>query len=166
MERCPEFHFTPKEIAEDLIKDITFSENDITLEPCKASGNFYDLIPFEKDWCEIDEGRDFFTYDFGDKLFTKVITNPPYRTNHKDVKDRKNICIDFIFRCLQVCSGEVWLLLNSKMLSTLTPIRLGKMEEMGFSMTFLRVLNIKQWYGRYYWVCFAKHGKSIIKYTK
>ena len=164
MSPCPEFHFTPAEIAAVLMKDITFVETDYTLEPCRALGSFYNLIPYNKEWCEIDEGRDFFTYEFGDTKFSKVITNPPYRTNHTDATERKNICVEFIFRCLEVCDGEVWLLLNGKMFNTLTPKRLGKMREMGFNMTFMRILDVKIWYGRYYWVCFSTKGASIIHF--
>ena len=65
------FNFTPPETTEILIKDIAFKEDDITLEPCKAEGSFYDLIPYEKDWCEITEGRDIFTYDFKGKCSVK-----------------------------------------------------------------------------------------------
>tara|TARA_R110000803_G_scaffold48228_1_gene100189 strand:+ start:337 stop:831 length:495 start_codon:yes stop_codon:yes gene_type:complete len=164
MNKCPEFHFTPPDIAKELIKDIKFNEDDNTLEPCKASGNFYDLIPYKKDWCEIDEGRDIFTYDFGNTKFTKVIVNPPYRTNHADEKERKNIVIDFIFKCFDLCDGEVWILLNGKMLNSITPIRLQKIKEKGFNMCFMRILNIKIWYGRYYWVCFSNKKESIITF--
>jgi hypothetical protein len=33
------------------------------LEPCKGEGAFYDQLNGDKDWCEIDLGRDFFKYD-------------------------------------------------------------------------------------------------------
>ena len=33
MNKCPEFHFTPPDIAKELIKDIKFNEDDNTLEP-------------------------------------------------------------------------------------------------------------------------------------
>lgn len=164
MNKCPEFHFTPRQTAQQLIKDITFNENDFTLEPCMGDGSFYNIIPYTKDWCEIDKGRDIFTYDFGDTTFTKVITNPPYRTNHKKVEDRKNIAMDFIFRCLELCSDESWFLLNHKMFNSLTPRRLSKMKDMGFEITFLRILNIKKWYGRYYWICLKKNKTGIIKF--
>lgn len=162
---CPEFHYTPKDIANELIKDISFNENDETLEPCKGrTNNFYDLIPGNKEWCEIDEGRDFFNYDFKGKTFSKIITNPPYRTNHAKAEDRKNIFMTFIFKCLEYCEGECWLLLNHKMFNGLTPIRLGKMKDMGFEVSFLRILNIKCWYGRYYWICLKKNHRGILTF--
>ena len=83
MNECPSTHYTPKDITPILLEDISFNKDDITLEPCKGrTDNFYELIPYTKDWCEIDLGRDLFEYDFGDKLFTKIIPNPPYKSNH------------------------------------------------------------------------------------
>ena len=164
MNKCPEFHYTPIDIAEKLINDIDFNETDNTLEPCKASGNFYDLIPYKKNWCEIDEGRDFFKYDFKGEIFSKVIVNPPYTSNHDDKKQRKNIAIDFIFKCFEVCDGEVWVLINSNILNSLTPIRLKKIKEKGFNLCFMRILNIPKWFGRYYWICFSTNKQSIISF--
>ena len=162
MNKCPPSHFTPKNIAKELLKDIDFNKNDFTLEPCRATGNFYNLIPYSKDWCEIDEGRDFFTYDFGDIKFSKIIVNPPYRSNHKKLEDRKNILWDFIFRCFDLCNDECWILLSIKQLNGLTPKRLKNINELGFNVCFIRILNIKEWYGRYYWLCFSKNKPSII----
>tara|TARA_Y100000310_G_scaffold345570_1_gene466739 strand:- start:1337 stop:2680 length:1344 start_codon:yes stop_codon:yes gene_type:complete len=162
MEKCPNQHYTPQNVAEELIKDIKFNKNDFTLEPCKADGSFYNIIPYKKDWCEIDLGRDIFKYDFGDIKFTKIITNPPYRSNHKNAKDRKNIFMKFIMRCFELCDGECWFLFNNAMLNGLTPPRLRKIKDLGFNLCFMRIINIKKWYGRYYWICFSKSKKSII----
>ena len=160
---CPPFHYTPREVAKELLKDVEFKGDDITLEPCKGDGAFYDIIPFEKDWCEIDQGRDIFVYPF-DRKFTKVIVNPPYKSNHQNVSDRKNICMKFIFRCFELCSEECWFLVNLKMWNSFTPVRLRKIRDMGFNLCFMRVLNIHKWWGRYYWICFSKHKTSMIKY--
>jgi hypothetical protein len=161
--KCDTFHFTPIEIAKELMKDIQFKGDDCTLEPCRGDDAFYDLIPFEKDWCEIDKGRDLFKYKF-DRKFTKIITNPPYITNHKKDKDRKNIFVKFIFKCLELCNGECWFLLNHAMWNSFTPRRLKIIKEMGFNLCFMRVLNIKKWWGRYYWICFSKNKTSMIKF--
>ena len=161
---CPKLHYTPNEVAIELLKDIDFKENDITLEPCKASGSFYNNIPYEKDWCEIEQGRDLFKYDFGDKRFTKCITNPPYRSNENNVKDRKNILWDFIAKCFEVTDEECWFLLSYRHLNTFTPKRLRMLKEMGFNLCFMRILNIKIWSGRYYWICFSKNKEAIVNF--
>ena len=164
MDKCPSFHYTPIEICKELLKDIDFKENEETLEPCIGRDkNFYNLIPYKKDWGEIELGRDIFNYDYKRK-FNKCIVNPPYRSNDSNIKNRKNIAIDFIFKCLELCSDECWFLLNSKMLNSLTPLRLNKIKDMGFGLVFMRILNIKEWYGRYYWICFKKNRDSIIKF--
>ena len=163
MSPCPITHYTPRDIAEQLLKDIHFNENDITLEPCKGlHNNFYDFIPYEKDWCEIDEGRDIFSYNFGNKRFTKIITNPPYLSNEIHKEDRKNIAIKVIEKCFELCDDECWFLLNNQMFNSITPARLRKYQQKGFSIVFMRILNISCWYGRYYWICFKKNSKSII----
>ena len=48
--------------------------------------------------------------------------------------------------------------------NSLTKKRLEKYKELGFCIVFMRVLEIKCWYGRYYWVCFKKGGKSILTF--
>jgi len=45
------------------------------LDPCRGGGSFYDNLPSPKDWCEIDEGKDF--YDYTSKV-DWIISNPPY----------------------------------------------------------------------------------------
>ena len=154
---CPKLHYTPRETAKELLKDISFNENDIVLEPCKADGSFYDLIPCEKDWCEIEQGRDFFNYKF-DKKFTKLIVNPPYKCN----ATLKNICWKFMKKCFDYDADECWFLINHNMFNGLTPKRLNETKNKGYCVNFIRVINIKKWYGRYYWICFAKNSKSIL----
>ena len=165
MNPCPDTHYTPIDIVENILNDIKFIATDNTLEPCKGrTNNFYNLIPYNKDWCEIDEGRDIFTYDFNNVIFTKIITNPPYRTNHIDAKDRQNIAIKVIEKCFELCSDECWFLLNNQMMNSLTPVRLTKYKNINWEVNFIRILNIKKWYGRYYWVCFKKHATGILHF--
>ena len=45
------------------------------VDPCKGDGSFYNNLPIKKDYCEIDEGKDFFTYK---NKMNWVIGNPPY----------------------------------------------------------------------------------------
>ena len=52
-------------MAKHLIDRIKFQSGDRVLEPCKGDGAFYDQLPQDtiNDWCEINEGRDFLSYD-------------------------------------------------------------------------------------------------------
>ena len=147
---CPDSDYTPISTLQQLLQDISFVSSDLTLEPCKGRENrFYDLIPGKKDWCEIEEGRDFFQYTGSP---TKVITNPPYKSN--DMKE--NLSIKIIEHSLKVATDECWFLLNNQMFNSLTPCRLHKYLKMGWKVVFIRILNIPCWYGRYFWICFKK----------
>jgi hypothetical protein len=156
---CPATHYTPIETVQELLQDIQFVSDDLTLEPCKGRENrFYDLIPNNKDWCEIEEGRDFFLYTGSP---TKIITNPPYKSN--DIKE--NISVKIIEHSLKVCTGECWFLLNNQMYTSMTPCRLHKYLKGGWKIVFMRLLNIPCWYGRYWWICFKK-GEWALQDTK
>ncbi len=49
---------------------------DVLLEPFRGEGAFYNkLPPLRTEWCEIDDGVDFLTYD---NTVDWIITNPPY----------------------------------------------------------------------------------------
>ena len=98
-----------------------------------------------------------------DKEFTKCVSNPPYRDNAPDGQ-RKNILIKMIDKYFKITKDEVWLLLNHRCFNSLTPLRLSRWRELGWSITFLRILNIKKWYGRYYWICFKQGGISIVNF--
>ena len=155
------FHYTPKEITKELIKDIEFIDGDSVLETCKGSGSFYDILPDNtvNDWCEIDMGRDFFEYT---KKIDISIANPPYRIEIDG--ELKNAIIKWMNHQFSITNKECWYLLNGKCWSSMTPIRLNKWKALGWNMCFMRILNIKKWYGRYYWVCFSKTRPSIITF--
>tara|TARA_R100000951_G_scaffold21296_1_gene17731 strand:+ start:1260 stop:1748 length:489 start_codon:yes stop_codon:yes gene_type:complete len=155
------FHYTPIEITKELIKDIEFNDNDKVLETCKGGGAFYDILPDNiiKDWCEIDMGRDFFEYN---EPVDISIANPPYRIEIDGV--RVNAIIKWLDHQFSITTKECWYLLNGKMWSSITPLRLKKWKDLGWNMCFMRILNIKKWYGRYYWVCFSKTKPSIISF--
>jgi hypothetical protein len=64
------------------------------LEPCRGTGNIFKYIP-NADWCEINEGRDFFDYD---KKVDWIITNPPYSIYDK-----------FLLKCFETADNVVLL---------------------------------------------------------
>ena len=45
------------------------------LDPCRGKGAFYKFLPAGSDYCEIEEGKDFF--DYNNKV-DYIIGNPPY----------------------------------------------------------------------------------------
>lgn len=64
---------TPPKLASDLLEDI--QPIGMCLEPCRGDGAFYRVFPTKKDWCEIEEGKDFFDYT---TRVGWIITNPPW----------------------------------------------------------------------------------------
>lgn len=65
---------TPPHVAQQLIDLLPIELHARILDPFKGNGAFYDWLP-TKEWCEIDEGRDFFDYN---KPVDWIVSNPPY----------------------------------------------------------------------------------------
>lgn len=63
--------YTPRDLAKRIVYH--FKPLGRILEPCRGGGAFSDLMDCE--WCEIDEGRDFFDYTDTPNW---IITNPPF----------------------------------------------------------------------------------------
>jgi hypothetical protein len=64
--------YTPRWVAEDMVRH--FQPTGRILEPFRGGGVFMDLMP-GADWCEIDDGRDFFEWS---EPVDWIVTNPPY----------------------------------------------------------------------------------------
>lgn len=54
-----------------------FNPSGFCLDPCRGAGAFYDALPEPRDWCEIEQGRDFLTYEPAQTI-SWAITNPPW----------------------------------------------------------------------------------------
>lgn len=65
--------FTPRLLAKEIIEN--FNPYGLTLDPCKGDGSFYDQVRGDKVWCELSEGKDFFTWT---EKVDWIITNPPW----------------------------------------------------------------------------------------
>jgi hypothetical protein len=83
---------TREDVAIKIIEH--FNPTGITLEPCRGSGSFYNNIKGKKDWCEIDEGKDFFNYD---KKVDWIITNPPYSIYDKFLLKAFEVADNIVF---------------------------------------------------------------------
>ena len=52
--------YTPKPVALKMIEMCDIKENMTVLDPCRGGGVFFDNLPkCNKDYCEIEEGKDF-----------------------------------------------------------------------------------------------------------
>jgi len=84
---------TNEKVAIKIIKH--FQPTGLVLEPARGTGNFYNNFNKQKDWCEIDEEKDFFDYN---KKVNWIITNPPY-----------SIYDNFLLKCFEVADNVVLL---------------------------------------------------------
>ena len=66
--------YTPDWVARDMVD--FFKPSGRILEPCKGDGVFLKYLPPHTEWCEIQEGRDFFQWV---EPVDWVFGNPPYK---------------------------------------------------------------------------------------
>ena len=69
--------YTDPTLARKVVEHFApqFKDTDSFLDPCRGSGAFYDVLPDNKAWCEIQQGKDFYEYR-GQANW--IITNPPW----------------------------------------------------------------------------------------
>lgn len=101
-------HYTDSQMAKYIIEH--FKPQGKVLEPFKGGGAFYDHLPEGKDWCETDEGRNFF--DYNDPV-DWIITNPPYSNLTEVMK-----------HCFAISDNTVLLVPLSKIYSSAPRLRL------------------------------------------
>jgi hypothetical protein len=65
--------YTPPELAADIVN--FFQPSGMCLDPCAGKDVFFDLLPAGSDWCEIERGKDFYSYT---RLVDWAVSNPPY----------------------------------------------------------------------------------------
>lgn len=152
---------TPPELAKKLVAMISYEEGDRWYEPFRGKNRaFYNAMPEPKDWAEITEGRDFFTYMPFDGHCEHIVTNPPFQTyvNGK----WSNAYIPILERCMNIATKTIAFLISHRLFNSLTPHRLTKYKKNNWTITKIHVVSIKKWYGRYYFVVFEKNKDSII----
>jgi len=141
---------TPLDLAKKHIDLINYNDNDIWLDPCKNTGNYYNQFPTDKkDWCEILDGKDFFEYN---KPVDIIIQNPPYSILDKWIK--KNIELNPRIISMLISIGN------------LTTKRIETLENAGYGLTKLKMLKVYTWYGMSCIVVFEKNKKSIIEFDR
>lgn len=65
--------YTPTEVARYIVN--YFKPSGMVLDPCRGDGSFFAHMPTGAEYCEIEDGRDFFAYH---KKIDWIIGNPPY----------------------------------------------------------------------------------------
>tara|TARA_R110000823_G_scaffold301545_2_gene422577 strand:- start:2327 stop:2806 length:480 start_codon:yes stop_codon:yes gene_type:complete len=152
------FNYTPDDICEKIIEYLKLDKNKSYCEPFSGNHNFFKLLPDNKEYYEIQEGRDFFKCD---KNYDIIITNPPYKDYETNTK---NIMIDCYEKSFDVALEKCIFLINSQSFNSLTPLRLDNWKKKGWEITDIRIYNIKKWYGRYYLITFEKNKQGILSW--
>ena len=70
-----------------------------------------------------------------------------------------------MFKSAEICNKGFAFLINHSRLNQVTPRRLQKLEEAGFILQQIHIVSISQWFGRYYFLVFAKGGEQRIGYS-
>ena len=107
--------YTPENIAKLIINKFNISGK--VLDPFKGQGAFYNNYPetVKKDWCEIDEGKDFFEYK---EHVDWIVSNPPY-----------SIYDEVMNHSFEIADNIVYLVPLNKIVSSLG--RVKKIQEFG-----------------------------------
>jgi hypothetical protein len=107
---------TPEWLALDILNH--FEPSGKYLDPCRGQGAFYNQCKAtEKDWCELDEGKDFLTYE---GKVDWVITNPPWSKMR-----------EFLVKGMEVADNVVYL---TTINHYTTKRRMRDIREMGFGL--------------------------------
>lgn len=138
--------YTPKPVALKMIDMCDLKEGDTVLDPSYGGGVFYDNLPeyVNKEWCEIDKGKDFFEYN---KKVDCIIGNPPYSLWNKWLDHTMKLTDKFCY-----IFGNL----------NFTPARIEKLFDNGFVVTQFCMCRVEWWFSPCYMVVFEKNKNSII----
>jgi type I restriction-modification system DNA methylase subunit len=137
--------YTPKSVALKMIELCEITENMTVLDPSRGGGIFYDNLPkCNKDYCEIEEGKDFFEYN---KKVDLIIGNPPFSLWNKWIDHTMKLTNKFcyIMGCLNFSDKRIRYIIDN-----------------GFGITKMHLLKIDWWFAESYIVIFEKNKSSII----
>lgn len=139
--------YTPKKIALKAIEMADLKEGEIVLDPSYGAGVFYNNLPeyVNKEWCEIDLGRDFFEYD---KKIDCVIGNPPFSLWTKWLEHTISLYPQKIIYIFGIIN--------------LTDKRVRDITSKGYGITKMHLFSVSYWFGRAFIVMFERNKPSII----
>ena len=123
-------------ILEDCVKLLGDNLEGTILDPCRGDGAFFKQFPTffpmnKYDYCEIDEGRDFFTYTSSEPTGA-VISNPPYSLIDK-----------FLIKASELKPKLISFLL---LFFHINPKRLQLINDLGYAIKGCRTFLIADWF--------------------
>ena len=142
---------TPLLLSKKAIDMIEYNKNDIWYDPFKATGSYYNQFPNNnKVYTEITENKDFF--EFNDKIDI-ICSNPPYSLINKVLE-----------HCVKLNPKIINLLLG---IINLSPRRIQYMNDNGYYLTKLHLVNVRGWFACNVVVQFEKDiDKNIISFDE
>ena len=87
--------YTPDKLAKLIVDH--FMPTGRILEPCKGKGAFLRVLGGDCEWCEIDEERDFFSYQ---GKVDWIVTNPPWSLLRPFLAHSMRVSENIVFLCL------------------------------------------------------------------
>ncbi len=148
------FHYTNIEMVKDLIELIPFNKYDSVLDAGSGKNKvWYNNIPDYclKEECEIEDGIDFLTID---KQYDWIIGNPPFHISEK-----------FFHKASEISKYGFAFLINTSCFNSLTPLRLSRINDNGFYLQKIHIVNDKRWFGRYYFLIFTKNINYFLSWN-
>ena len=155
---------TPVDVWTKLLELNPIDESDVFYEPFAGLNSLYNQVTNKKYRTEITEGLDVFDFNKKDEV-TCIYTNPPFKClipNAKREKVYKNAVFYFLdyFVSLYPNLKTIGFLINSKSFNSLTPKRLKKLQDKGFTIKSMTCLNCNYWFGIYWFVLFERNTNN------
>lgn len=141
--------YTPRPLARQLVERVPIAAGDSVLDPFRGGGAFYDALPQPREWCEVEEGRDFFQRD---EPIDWCVSNPPWSKVDDVLRHTASIAR----------RGFAYLLANHGC----TPRRIELLEDAGFGLTAMHLSKVFRWYGIAAFCVWEREKPSIISYDR
>jgi len=148
------FHYTDEDLAVDCLKLVDYSEEDIVLDVGRGDNWvwFNNIKSKNKDWVEIEDGKDFFEYN---KKVDWCVGNPPYKLLWKMIE-----------KSCDISNKGFGFLIAINGMNMMTPKRLEWLKQRGFFLSKIMVVTCKRWYGRYFFVIFSRNNGGFLTWSK
>lgn len=147
------FHYTNEQMVKDLIALLRIRWTDSVLDAGSGKNKvWYKNLPEgqQKYECEIEDGKDFLEWDIP---VDWVIGNPPFHQGWL-----------FCDKASQIARKGIAFLGNLNFWNSCLPSRLEIMKQRGFEVQLIHIVQDKRWFGRYYFIVFAKK-KGILSWN-
>jgi len=156
VDKDPTIVMTNPDMAKYLIGLIDFKNGDIVIEPCRGDGAFYNNLPDNvvKEWCEINEGKDFLEYQGEVDI---CLSNPPFVP--------RKLFWNIMTKSMDITKREIYWLINIASLNVFTPKRLEEMKSKNWFLQSFHVVSDKRWFGRYVWLKISRTNNNVFDWN-